>query len=85
MLMLAASRYVVDWGRVGIGSPLKAVNNWARRMREKMHVFPLRAGKFPCQQTTSNAAFLKDDNKRAVCSGGDPWEADPTPRAWRVG
>ncbi len=53
MPILAASRYFVDKGRVGIGSPLKAVNNWARRMREKMHVFPLRAGKFPCQQTTN--------------------------------
>jgi hypothetical protein len=39
MLILAASRYVVDWGRVGIGSPLKAVNNWARRMREKSTCF----------------------------------------------
>jgi hypothetical protein len=58
MLILAASRYVFDWGRVGIGSPLKAVNNWARRMREKMHVFPFRAGKFPCQQITSSTIWF---------------------------
>jgi hypothetical protein len=28
-------RYFVDWGNAGIGSPLKADDNWARQAREK--------------------------------------------------
>jgi hypothetical protein len=31
----------VDWERVGIGSPLKADDNWARQTREKAHVSSL--------------------------------------------
>jgi len=40
MLILAAYRYVVDWGRMGMGSPLKADNNWLVEWEEK-HCFPL--------------------------------------------
>ena len=32
-------RYFVDWGNVGIGSPLKADDNWARQAREKSICF----------------------------------------------
>ncbi len=32
-------RYFVDWGNVGIGSPLKADDNWARQTREKSTCF----------------------------------------------
>jgi hypothetical protein len=40
MLILAASRYVMDRGIVGMGSPLKADNNWLVEWEEK-HCFPL--------------------------------------------
>jgi hypothetical protein len=38
----------------------------------------------PNEERSTSAAFLKDDNKRVVGSGGDPWEAAPRSMDWLV-
>jgi hypothetical protein len=55
----------VDWGNVGIGSPLKADDNWARQTREKSICFLSERGYSLVDKVPVGKAFAAFFEKKA--------------------